>query len=406
MHRPLPRTNRMGSGLARAGQYAGASSCVRRFSGRLLAAAGIAAARLPAQPHEAVQIAGAVACSTCGVITERIGTLTPPDGFSFSRTPVALDSAGRTYVAAQDGFTILVFDRNGRYEARFGSRGDGPGELQRVGWIAVGPGDSLYVFDGRGRMSIFSPSHRFVRAAQFPPGSLHDAFVTGHDIVAHASIGTGQLAGYVIHVFDALGGIRKSLGRTDQPTLDPRCRLCSDQIVAPGPTAGSAWIAPLNRYVIQLWRTDGTVRRTAAVTGADWFVDWNAVPNFLDGSQPRHSVIEGIFNDSSGYTWVSGLHAPTGWKPRPVAAMSGVRAVGGGAIRARTTADLVDFLVDADTLLNETVLDVIDLLNRRIVARARIPGTLRLLNSRRAYRVYHDANGEIVIDLYALSLRR
>ena len=60
---------------------------------------------------------------------------------------VAVDGAGRVYVADPTAAQILVFDAAGGLLRRIGRRGEGPGEFQAPIEMAVGSGDTLRVFD-------------------------------------------------------------------------------------------------------------------------------------------------------------------------------------------------------------------------------------------------------------------
>jgi hypothetical protein len=63
---------------------------------------------------------------------------------------------------------IRLYDASGRHLRSFGGPGDGPGEFQRLGWIARLEGDSILAYDhGAVRHTVFSPDGALVRTERF-----------------------------------------------------------------------------------------------------------------------------------------------------------------------------------------------------------------------------------------------
>ena len=77
---------------------------------------------------------------------------------------MAVNSDGQLFLVDWDAESVYVFSATGDLEDRIGSRGKGPGEFEQAYGVAIGPGESIVVFDGQGdRLSLFEPkSHRFV----------------------------------------------------------------------------------------------------------------------------------------------------------------------------------------------------------------------------------------------------
>lgn len=70
----------------------------------------------------------------------------PASFYEVRSTQVAADRAGRLYVLDGAAGRVVVFDSTGGYLRRFGRKGGGPGELERPWSLAVGPGDTVWVF--------------------------------------------------------------------------------------------------------------------------------------------------------------------------------------------------------------------------------------------------------------------
>lgn len=77
---------------------------------------------------------------------------------------IAVNSDGQLFIVDWHAESVYVFSASGDLEDRIGSRGKGPGEFERAYGIAIGPGDTIVVFDGQSdRLSLFEKkSHRVV----------------------------------------------------------------------------------------------------------------------------------------------------------------------------------------------------------------------------------------------------
>ncbi len=85
---------------------------------------------------------------------------------------VVFDSRGRLWVADGRAARLYVFGPDGTLLQQLGRRGEGPGEFQRIGGIARGVNDSIYVWDWQlQRLSVFSPEGAFVRSFSATFGS-------------------------------------------------------------------------------------------------------------------------------------------------------------------------------------------------------------------------------------------
>jgi len=78
---------------------------------------------------------------------------------------VAVDAAGRIYVADRVDWSIRVYDRDGTFLRRNGQRGGGPGEFQSIGALHFLPDGRLAVLDyNSNRISLFDSSGQFLNS--------------------------------------------------------------------------------------------------------------------------------------------------------------------------------------------------------------------------------------------------
>ena len=89
----------------------------------------------------------------------------PHEEFGGTVIPVRL-ATGQIVVAVGSASELRFFDAGGVWLKSAGRSGQGPGEFQSLGWLSLGPGDTMRTYDwGLRRLSIFSPTGAFVRSA-------------------------------------------------------------------------------------------------------------------------------------------------------------------------------------------------------------------------------------------------
>lgn len=70
-----------------------------------------------------------------------------PESFFEVGHDVAADTLGRLYVLDKGNYRVLVFDSSGRFMSEYGTRGGGPGELERPEALIVDPDGLVMVLD-------------------------------------------------------------------------------------------------------------------------------------------------------------------------------------------------------------------------------------------------------------------
>lgn len=82
-----------------------------------------------------------------------------------------VDSEGNIYFAVPRGGdkAVLKFDGQGRFRIAFGRRGNGPGEVQDIGHLALTPDNEVAVTDlGNSRLILYGPEGDFRRELRIP----------------------------------------------------------------------------------------------------------------------------------------------------------------------------------------------------------------------------------------------
>ncbi|MCE2405461.1 MAG: hypothetical protein J4F43_09935 [Dehalococcoidia bacterium] len=86
-----------------------------------------------------------------------------PNGSFMWPTSVALDSENNTYVSDEWLDRVSVFDKDGVWTAKWGTPGDGDGEIDRPSGLAFDKNDNLYLVDSRNsRVQILTRDGRFL----------------------------------------------------------------------------------------------------------------------------------------------------------------------------------------------------------------------------------------------------
>lgn len=86
-------------------------------------------------------------------------------GELFGVRTAVFQSGGDVVIATGGTRQLLFVDKAGSLRAQVGRAGGGPGEFQQLTSMSVGPGDSVYAYDGRAhRLSLFDPAGTYVRS--------------------------------------------------------------------------------------------------------------------------------------------------------------------------------------------------------------------------------------------------
>lgn len=121
---------------------------------------------------------------------------------------VVTDPRGGYIVADPSESQVRLYSSSGGLVARFGRKGSGPGEFDRLAAAVRSPAGELLAFDMNGRLTVFDPTgSRVLRIEQTPVAPLYDVAVLDDERVAI----TGRLAAAarspLVHLWDYRKGL-------------------------------------------------------------------------------------------------------------------------------------------------------------------------------------------------------
>ncbi len=85
-------------------------------------------------------------------------------------TTVAVDGVGNIYLLGSFNNMAFIYNRDGKYQNKFGGDGEGHGTFQAVDAIAVDNQSRIYVSDING-IQIFDPNGRYLETFEIQPGA-------------------------------------------------------------------------------------------------------------------------------------------------------------------------------------------------------------------------------------------
>lgn len=215
------------------------------------------------------------ACGSCSLEFEhvvRLGGFDDPVLLEYGPIHVRVTRNG-SYIARTTGMSqLIVYNPDGAFQGTIGRDGDGPGEFRYITRHELDDDDSLFVFDAsHGRLSVFDPTGSLVRTERLDVSSnelIRGAVRMGPEewVLSH-HIHSPERAGLPLQ-YMRYGAIERSFGST-RPTVDPLRPSLNIRHIQPA-DEGSVWAVRPDRYELERWSVDGTLRRVFR-RHADWF---------------------------------------------------------------------------------------------------------------------------------------
>jgi hypothetical protein len=293
------------------------------------------------------------ACPDCEIVltpnlrlgeTEGPGMIDWRGGQSFPAT----DSKGRIFLRGYFSTEIKVYDPNGGFIKSLGGEGLGPGEFRGVQGIVVGAADSLFVLDVLAmRLSVFSSDLTFARSSALsirPSG--FDPMVVDWDpdhLFLSAHVRTQPLIGLPIHRLTREGAHVESFG-APEASYSPTNVYGGSRVIADAGD-GSVWSGHLAHYRIE--RVAPGRREAFEEIRRDAELFPEPSPEVLGGDLSNGSppLVVAIKQDGERL-WVLTWTQDPKWQ--------------------QSSGEL-----EEEHLLYDSVVEVIDLLQHRVVARSR-----------------------------------
>jgi hypothetical protein len=300
---------------------------------------------------------------------------------------------GQFEVSGEGNKAFAVFSPTGVFLRRMGREGEGPGEFSAIHAIAVGPGDSVSVFDRfLGRQTVYDPAvSKVVRTAKASSAFFDILLLPDHRSLVASNVPTPGHVGLPLHIRGAQNAIERSFGSQDllydERDLTPLIRRLARS------RSGNFWVAHGNSYTIEEWTPDFRLVRTLTRT-VDWFPP---TTGYACGSpaecRPR-PVLTGVHEDEAGMLWVHCDVAAARWKPQSVVSAGGASA----DQQERPAVTRVERNKYIDTMLKQ-----IDPRTGRVLVSTRVSGILTLVgNSSYLWKMSESPGGGLMIEIFSL----
>ena len=316
------------------------------------------AAQVPMQAGANFRIGSDVSCASCSIVIDTVATLR--NIFSFAGSLARDTATGAIYAVDRSDNLLKVFSAEGRLMQTIGRRGGGPGEYEDVRNVLLGPGQTIHVLDGvLGRHTIFTRGGAVLGTTRIEvaPGALSPAVLrTDGKLVVNGLRSDASGAVYTVNLIDTAGHIIRSVDPVAHRLRDHwwlRARLfwnrANDELL----------VARRYAPVIDVYAPDLT-KKYSITRAADWFPERERQAEPSDGAfeEPFSPNLVGIWEDGRGRLWLQMLAPSPAWEPRKKPARYTVQAYRAVAARPRI----------------ETIIEVLDIDRRRVLARARIEG--------------------------------
>lgn len=312
-----------------------------------------------AQSLKWTEVGDKVACAGCRINFEVEATIDLQSrGILVQQSSgIVIDRLGRLWVpsAAPTG-GVIVIDAHGRVVRTVGDTTRPVHEINYVFGLGSHGVDSVFYLDGRrviaSIVDVESFRERKVPLAVRPASEATLPLQDGR-LLANVSLGTREAIGRPFALLDPAGQVEHLFGASDEvirPDLSMEARL--RQLTKAGESG--FWSANINALRFELWSTDGKLLRRLA-RNPTWFIPWHVWHGFSPSKelQPR---VRAIRDEGDGLLWII-INVPnSSWRE---------------ALVPVTNAGIAGYVPEAYNGVYDTVIEVIDTEQGRVVARER-----------------------------------
>ena len=361
----------------------------------------IAASTASAQARS--EIRGKPTCSSCRITLSLEATLrdtAPAD----DRQPSVIkrDGSGRFFlVRPSEGRDVpAVFDSSGRFLARLGRPGAGPGEFRAARLVAFGPNDSSYLYDpANARLSVFSPKLRFVRSVPLPQFAFASGWAGDGHIAVSAAPTNPDRIGKPLHLVDGSGKVISSFGQDAGKPLPPGSEEMIYREITPA-KGGGIWAADVwGRYRFQRFDALGKLE-LEVIRRADWFPEGKLPRVTIRPDEPPFPSVAAMIEDVNGLVWVFIRVADRRW-PEALRPLQGSEEQHRYEI-VKTTHDIADI-----DLAYDTIIEVFDPARKVLLATTRTDELYRFsVGPNRVGRLRRTSDGSLIPEIWRVRLER
>lgn len=368
-------------------------------------------------------------CLTCSItVVDSVSIGTPKDTLIPHRVPGFLrDSRGKHYLTfvGWSNQLVLTYDSLGAYQGVIGQYGQGPGEYRHTSAALLGPGDSLFVFEGNLIGHVFAPNGKYARRADVKGGR---PFAVSPDNTApilvmqrehlRASTASQFVLRFAAHarLMDSFPVFAVATGRTREFTSDKEkySRVDVLRSDAYGASDGSIWTLSSTNYRLEQHDSQGVPRKLfgvqvagapapllneadmRAAEAAKRYVPTN--PHILS-SKTRKLLrpVRWLDVDREGLVWVTRQVAAPGWD---------TIATKGQKLSPNEAPDEETIPREIEDRRYHTVIEVIDPKVGQLLARIELPFLGERVSAGFVGRVVADDDGFFKPIVYRLQLKR
>lgn len=258
---------------------------------------------LPPPAHVSAQMALEPGCPPCRIVVEPVVVLgggLKPDLIGTPDVFVALGEDESYAVGSPTEPVLHLFDGEGVHRASLGRSGQGPGEFRMLLGAAFRSGGGLDVLDAAPRLVGFDPS--FIPDLHVTPDvrlGFEVMRIRGDSLLVSGYSSRSDLIGLSAHVFPPSGPRSRSFGEVEGTIQSQDPFRLVRSMAASGDSA--VWIAPKDRYHLELWSLDGQ-RLLTLTREVPWF---DPVPRPTDGPTPPRGSLGSMVEDADGNLWIS-----------------------------------------------------------------------------------------------------
>lgn len=188
-----------------------------------------------------------------------------------STSSVAVDGAGNIFIRDVDFGRISSFTPDGQLSWSRGRKGEGPGEIQGGGGLALAGGNLIALERNSTRIDIWTKEGQYIRShslSEFglPSGRLAGVYPDGL-VVLHRSMATAL--GTEVFVFDS-GAAWKLAGKFEAiVSRGTNVQMNRGTAIDVAVEGESIWVGNKGTYLLTAYDRNGSVQRTLS-TGADY----------------------------------------------------------------------------------------------------------------------------------------